>query len=486
VTNLRLDQLDRRAVTLLRAVQVVAPDATAVLVGGLVRDVCLGRASGPGVDVDVAVPHGALAVARSVADRMGGAFVVLDAARGAARVVADAVRLDIADFRAPTLEDDLGARDFTVNALAVPLAELLARESAPIIDPTGGLADLAARRLRVPDERVLGDDPLRTLRGVRLEGELALRLAPTTARAIQRVAPELRRVSAERVRDELLAMLRVSHTGRALRRLDALGLLTVIAPEVEAMRATPQPPPHRFTVLEHSLRAVSGADVLLGRLDALRPFGDELAAHVREPLGGGMDRRDALKLAAFFHDVSKPETRREVDGRIRFFEHDVIGAARTRGIGERLRLPERAVALLERLVRQHLRPMHLGQAGELTRRARYRFFRDLGDDARDLLLLTLVDAAAVTGESPLSAWRRTPLVAELMRGWSEEQASAGAPPLVRGGDVMERFGLDPGPEVGRLLALAREAQDLGLVRTRDEALAHLDSSRGGSYSTRTS
>jgi putative nucleotidyltransferase with HDIG domain len=477
--TLRLDRLDPRAVGLLRVVAAEAEEAQApVLVGGALRDAGLGRRP-PHVDVDVAVTQGAIHLARRVADRVGGAFVELDAERGAARVVTADARLDVADFRASTLEGDLAARDYTVNALAVPLGPLLARGSAPIVDPTGGLIDLPARRLRPHDERVLVDDPLRALRGARLEGELGFRLTPGAVRAIRRVAGEVARVSAERVRDELLAILRLPHAERALRRLDSLGLLVVVVPEVEPMRAATQPPPHRFGVLEHSFRAVAGVDRLLERLGQLHPFGEELAAHLAEPVGGGLDRRDVLKLAAFLHDVSKPETRRLIDGRIRFFEHDVIGAARVRAIGERLRLPERASAMLERLVRHHLRPMHLGQSGELTRRARYRFFRDLGTDARDLLLLTLVDAAAVTGESPLATWRRSSLVRDLLRGWQEEQASAAAPPLLRGEDVMEWFGLPPGPAVGALLRLAREAQDLGLVRNREEALAYLDSSRGG-------
>jgi poly(A) polymerase len=176
--------------------------------------------------------------------------------------------------------------------------------------------------------------------------------------------------------------------------------------------------------------------------------------------------------------VAKPETRRLVGGRVRFFEHDVIGAARARAIGERLRLPERAVTLLERLVRHHLRPMHLAQAGEVTRRARFRFYRDLGPDTRDLLLLALVDGAAVTGTSPLAVWRRATLLRDLLGGWTEAETAAAAPPLLRGQDVMTRYGLAPGPAVGDLLARAREAQDLGLVRSREEALAYLDSSGG--------
>src|SRR5439155_471724 len=283
---LRLDRLGPGAAALLRALG--APPGAA-LVGGVIRDVVLRRTEAdPSRDIDVAVPSGALELARRCAERLRGTCVVLDAERGAARVIADGgLTLDLTDFRGPSLEADLAARDFTV------------------------------------------------------------------------------------------------------------GLLAVVVPEIEAMRVTAQPAPHRFDVLEHSLRAVAGCDRLLARLDALAPYGEELAAHVAEPLGGGARRAAALKLAALLHDVSKPETRQRIAGRVRFFEHDVIGARRVRALGERLRLPERVIAVVERLVRHHLRPMHLGHAAAITPRARYRFYRDLREDTRDLLLLVLADAAAV-------------------------------------------------------------------------------------------
>ena len=461
---------------LLRAARAAAgPRRGVVLVGGAVRDALLGRA---GADVDLAVPHGALALAERIAARVGATAIVLDADRGAARVAGPGLQLDLNDWRAPTLQGDLAERDFTVNALAVSLDPLLAVGRAPIVDPTGGLADLRARRLRPAGPGVLADDPLRALRAVRLEATLGLRLTPAAARLVRATAPALTRVAAERVRDELVALLRLPATGRALRRADALGLLAAILPEIGPMRASTQPAPHRFDVLEHSLRAVDASDRVLLHLEALAPFGEELAGHVREGLGGMLDRAAVLKLAALLHDVAKPETRRVVAGRVRFFEHDLIGAAHARDIGERWRLPVRAVTLLERLVRHHLRLMHLGQAGEVTRRARYRFYRDLGPDTRDLLLLALVDGAAVTGASPLAVWRRAGLIRDLLGGWREAESAAAAPPLVRGQDVMARFDLPPGPAVGHLLARAREAQDLGLVRTREEALAYLDSSDG--------
>lgn len=477
----QLEDLTPGARTLLRAVQSAAGRSRSpVLVGGVVRDAKLPRArrSAP-ADLDVAVESGALDIARRVAARLGGALVPLDPDRGAARVLTRGMCLDVTDWRAPTLEDDLAARDFTVNALAVPVRELLSRGRAGVIDPTGGLADLRSRRLRVHEPRVLTEDPLRTLRGVRLEAALGFRLTASTVRAIRVAAPGLAGVAAERIRDELLALLTLPRAAPVLRRLDALGLLGVIVPEIEPMRGSTQPAPHRFPVLEHSLRAVAGADILVEELRELRPYGEELAAHMAEELGGGVRRGQVLKLAALLHDVSKPETRRLIDGRIRFFEHDVLGAARARDIAERLRLPVRARGVLERLVRHHLRLMHLAAAGRVTPRARYRFYRDLGEDTRDLLLLTLVDAAAVTGVSPRSIWRRASLVRDLLQGWEETpRAGSAAAPLVRGEDVMARFGIPPGPEVGRLLERAREAQGLGLVTTREEALAYLDSPSG--------
>ena len=471
--RLRLSRLPPAQSEALRVVSRCLGREAAYLVGGAVRDALLGLTFD---DLDLAVPSGAAALARRLAETDGGTYVELDAERGSARallrVAGTTVQVDVTNFRGPTLPDDLADRDFTVNALAVPVRGL-ARGAATVVDPRGGLADLRRRRLRLATPDAIVRDPVRALRGIRLEALLRFRLDAGAARAIRRDAAALGRVAAERVGQEIVAILRLAGSASVVRRAERLGVLAAVIPETVAMRGVTQPAPHRFDVLEHSLRTLMAADRLVARIGALGPWGDLVATHLAEPVGGGVTRREALKLAALLHDVAKPETRAVIDGRIRFFGHDGLGAERVRTVGERLRLPASATRIVETLIRHHLRPMHLEQAGRVTRRARYRFFRDLGDESRDLLLLTLADAAAVRGLSPFAVWRRSGLVRELMAGWQEDREARAVPSLLRGEDVMGAFGLAPGPTVGQLLARAREAQDTGLVATREQALAHL-------------
>jgi poly(A) polymerase len=467
----RIPAAARRALTLLA--ELGGPERAMWLVGGALRELLTEQAV---ADLDVAVAGGALDLGRRLADRLGVSFAVLDAQRGAGRVIAPtkSLQIDLVDFRAPTLEGDLRARDFTVNALAARLAELLADGSAAIVDPTGGLADLSDRVVRPCGAASIADDPVRALRGVRLALRPGWRLDRSAEAAIAAAAPRVTAVAAERLRDELIGILSEPRAAAGLRVLDQLGVLPHLLPESGPMRATPQPRPHHFDVWEHSLRAVEGMDRLLDDLDALAPWGPTLRDHLAEDLGDRMTRREALKLAALLHDVAKPETRSEVGGRVHFFGHDTVGAGRAAAVARRLRLSRRAGAVLERLVAEHLRPMHLAQAGGITRRASFRFFRALGEEAPDLLLLSLADASALSGVSPVAVWTGgAGAVVRALLASAEPRGPAAPPPLLRGEDVMAAFGLSPGPEVGRLLEQAREAQALGLVRTREEALEHL-------------
>jgi putative nucleotidyltransferase with HDIG domain len=445
------------------------------LVGGSVRDLLLGR---PLRDVDLAIPADSVSVARRVAERLEGAYVPLGEPHGMARVVVSGsppLHVDLADLRRPDLDADLRARDVTIDALAVDLTALL-RGVAPIRDPTGGLVDLAARRLRACGPAALLDDPVRVLRLLRLAHQLDFAIDPPTEALAREAAPALASMSAERVRDELTHVLRLRRAAPAVRQADAWSALAVILPEIAAMREAAQSPPHRFTVWEHSLRALEAADALAEDLGLLAPHDVRVAASLGEPLGGGLTRLEVWKLAVLLHDVAKPETRSvDPDGRTRFTGHDRLGAERAQAIAARLRWPGRAADVLARLVRQHLRPMHLGMLDAVSRRARYRFHRDLGEEVAALVCLTIADAAGTDGRAPRLVYGgpTRALLESLLRGEAPAAEEAAEPPLVRGEDVMAALGLLPGPAVGHALRRAREAQALGLVKTRAEALAWL-------------
>ncbi|MGH7402661.1 MAG: hypothetical protein ACREKQ_09555, partial [Candidatus Rokuibacteriota bacterium] len=160
-----IPQAGRRALAMLA--ELAGPARPLWVVGGALREL---RSGGAAADLDVAVAGGALDLGRRLADRLDASFVVLDAARGACRIVprSAGASMDLVDLRAPTLEGDLRARDFTVNALAASVGDLLREGAAAILDPTGGLADLGGRVVRICGPAAITDDPLRALRGVRL------------------------------------------------------------------------------------------------------------------------------------------------------------------------------------------------------------------------------------------------------------------------------------------------------------------------------
>jgi tRNA nucleotidyltransferase (CCA-adding enzyme) len=193
--------------------------ADTVLVGGAVRDAALGRLDEQ-PDLDLVVESEAIALGRSLARHHGGTCVVLDAERDMARLVLKGWTIDLARREGPDLSSDLARRDFTVNAIALPLAP-----GSVAVDPTGGLTHLLQRQLVAVAESNLVDDPLRLLRGVRLAAELNFTIEPTSLRWIERHAPAIAQVAGERVLAELEKLAEAPSGHQGLQQAWALGLL---------------------------------------------------------------------------------------------------------------------------------------------------------------------------------------------------------------------------------------------------------------------
>ena len=442
----------------------------AYLVGGTVRDWLLGRGEAAR-DLDVAIPSGPQAVAEASAHALGGTVVPLDQAtvRVVFRGPAGPWRLDLACYRGPTIGEDLGLRDFTVDAMAVAL---LGGAPPALLDPMGGRADLEARVIRHAYADAFADDPLRTLRAVRLAAALNAAIARETRPLIRQAAPGLTRMAGERIRDETIKIFAAAGAAHWARELDELGLLVVLVPAVAALKEVPPSPPHRLGLWEHSLEVLRLAEGLL--TDPARWFPEEageIARRSAEVLEGDIPRRSLLALFALLHDVGKPATRSvEPDGRVRFLGHVEAGAATLGGLAARLRLGRRATELLDRMERAHMRPILLGAEPSLTPRARYRFFRDLGSEALDVLAFSMADVGGTVGtEGP--AWEaHLRFVREMLAFRRERVRPVQQAPPLSGDEVMALTGIGPGPLVGHVLERVAEAAALGQVRSRAECL----------------
>jgi tRNA nucleotidyltransferase/poly(A) polymerase len=484
------------------------------LVGGAVRDLVRGR---PGVDLDVAVDGPALDLARRFADRTGGAWVPLDDATDTARVVwtthgDQQLVLDLVRLRAPTIEDDLRLRDFTINALALRLDryERGRFESDALLDPTGGLADLTTHRvIRVAGPSSFADDPLRTLRAVRLGAQLGFRIDSATDQALSESAPRIAGVAQERVRDELIKLLSQPKAAPWLGYMDETRLLTAIIPELEPALACEQPVQHTLPVLDHLLESVAAWEWLYGRIVA-RALGDHessraiesarddsrrfavplavqahpeldvslddpaaIVARMSHELAVGVTRGAIFKLALLLHDVAKPRTRAIRDGRITFYDHQEVGAELAGSIARRLRIGRESTHYLQRIIREHMRPGQLRALGpDLSRRAIFKLVRDTGESFADVLVHGLCDHLAARGPAlSLPDWQYHVAWVNLLLGESWRAEAARRPRLVSGADLIEALRIEQGPLVGRLLAEIDEAQFVGEVGTREAALA---------------
>ena len=452
----------------------------AYLCGGFVRDALLGL---PTRDIDVCANGDPLALGPELAVAVGGTFFPLDAERRHARVIVrePPVYVDVTPMRG-TIEEDLRQRDFTIDALAVPLGD-----ADDVIDPTGGLADLDARLVRCLAEQVFLDDPLRLLRGARIATAVGFEIDGETAGFIRKHAGRLAEAAAERQRDELVRIFDSDRAANGVRLLDDLGLLSVVMPEIDVTRGVTQPPNHHYyDVFGHGIATVEALDILMTRSDeGPDPLGirretqmgiewwPQARAYFDEAMPSGGTRMAVLKLCGLLHDIAKPQTKTiDPDGRIRFNGHSDQGAEIAGKLMRRLRYPSREVRIVERMIGAHLRPMELARERAPSRRAVYKFFRDTEDAAIDTLVLSLADHAGSQGpELGMDGWRRHLAIVNYIVAVRYTEPEIVRPPkFVDGDDLMAEFGLAPGPLLGELLDAVHEAAAVGEARTREDAL----------------
>jgi poly(A) polymerase len=423
------------------------------LVGGVVRDLLLGRDMSTGRDIDLttdAHPEETKRLVKGWADSVwtqGERFGTIGCRKDGwdfeitthrAEAYDPDSRKPVVEF-SDAVEADLSRRDFTVNAMALALPE------PTLIDPFGGADDLAAGRLRTPlsPEVSFSDDPLRMLRAARFVAGYGLEPVPELTAAVEAMADRIEIVSAERIRDEFDKLIVVDDPSAGLWFLADTGLIDRFLPEFAKMRLEQDPIHRHKDVLTHTIAVVAKT----------RP--DRL-----------------VRLGALYHDVGKPRTRSIGDGGVSFHHHEVVGARMTRERMKALKYSTDDIEAVSRLVFLHLR-FHTYKMG-WTDSAVRRFVRDADDLLPELIELTRCDCTTRNEKKARALSRRMDELEERIAELQAREELKSIRPDLDGNQVMAHLGLGPGRDVGQaldfLLELRLEEGPLG----PDEAYRRLD------------
>jgi tRNA nucleotidyltransferase/poly(A) polymerase len=440
------------------------------VVGGAVRDAALGLEIG---DVDLAVPGNPEPVARTIAGALCGYAFELSSEFPTWRAGdrEGTWQVDVATFRGPGIAEDLALRDFTVGAMAVGL------ESGEGLDPNGGMEDLAAGRIRAVGPSSFSDDPLRLMRAARLAGQFGWQLEPDTIELGLASAGRSREPAGERTLSELCLLMASRDPVAGLAAMEGLGLFDTLLPEVGEMRGVVQGPNHHLDVYGHTVEVLEGVLRIESELD--RFTGDrsgQVAELLGETLAEGVNRSTGLRLAALFHDCAKPATRKEADGFISFRGHDREGADTVLQVFSRLRSSRRLAAYVADLTRNHLilgfmvpdRPLSRGQVFDYLERTE--------PNSVDVTLLTVADRLAARGTSSIAGREMVAGHLELARDMVAEALDwrrDGRPERFLAGDELaELVGIEPGPDLGRILRELDRAVFCGEVGSASEAVEY--------------
>jgi len=377
--------------------------------------------------------------------------------------------IDIASMRGDTVFADLERRDFTVNAIALRVGP--GGASGEITDPLNGRGDLAQCLIRAAGPDAFISDPLRILRAVRFAAELGFTIEENTLAMMKSHAQLLKNTAFERIFAELLKIFAVENTGVFVRMMDSLGILSLIFPEIIAMKGCTQNSHHHLDVWNHSLLVLENCEYILTHLE---DFFAQASDKISENLKKDDNRLSLLKLTAMIHDAGKPGTRavENETGRITFYGHDKIGAEMVSGIAQRLRMSGKDQAFIQGLVAEHLHILNLSHP-DVRPATRMRLFRNMGDDVIPLIIHGMADISSTLGPDSDVREREAYLEwakATVMEYYENTKKQLEAPNFVTGNDLIA-MGMSPGPEMGRMLREIREAQDTNRVKDREEALS---------------
>jgi len=438
------------------------------LVGGFLRDSYIDPKKKK-FDFDFCAEEKTLALVKAFSQKISAKFIILDKKQASYRVIVkkrnNVYTYDFTSMRGKTFKEDLSLRDFTINTLAIDLGD----KNLKVIDYFKAGDDLRKKIIRVTTKDVLIDDPLRVLRGFTYLANYGFKLESKTLKLMTKHKKLLRKVSRERINEELFKILCVNDSYKTIAAMDKLKILDELIPHIREARGIGQGGFHHLDVWNHSLETLRQFEIFcqkdLGRNSQIKNY-------LLEPLAQKRHRLEIIKLACLLHDIGKPRAKKLLKKRTIFHTHEKIGRDLAEKISLLLRLSVKEKEVLKKLIFWHLRPGYLADQIKPSKRAIYRFFRDTQEEGVGVILLSLSDWRATRGVLTNAKRRKKheKIMLNLLDIHLKELKKKPLPKLVSGYDIMKKLKIGSGPLIGKILKKIKEEQALGRISTKAEAL----------------
>ncbi|MEW5951358.1 MAG: CCA tRNA nucleotidyltransferase [Elusimicrobia bacterium] len=473
------------------------------LVGGALRNHILKK---PIKDLDFSVKASipkCANFAKSVSKKLKAPCFPLDEERGIWRIsLKNAVTLDFSPLK-EDIKTDLMSRDFTVNSFALPVKEisnisltkkgcvsLKIKSKTSVLDYCEGFKDIEKKRIRTPNKNNFKEDPLRLLRAFRFAAELGFSIDKKTLKEIKSKADLISSCAKERIKEELLKIFATSISSKIIQEMKKSGLLFQIFPQLKEQETCAEIYYGKGGVLKHTINVLKRADLFfsspLKYMPAYKNFGFK------------QENIPLLKLAALLHDIAKPSTAKEINGRLRFFGHEEKGAAISYKILKDLKFSNEEIRFICRIIGQHLRIGNIAHSEVISQKAMFKIFSDLGESASGLIILSWTDHASYISEKkifksldkmkkkpfkiPLKGLPKTGFIKTLRfiqvvnliaKNYSLRKKDFQAKSILDGNEIMKILSIPPGPKVGEIIRRIKFIQFQGKIKTKKEAESYI-------------
>ncbi len=435
------------------------------LTGGAVRDFILDY---PINDFDFAIENNVREISHEFSKMISGKFIELDDKHKIYRVVKNEVEYDFTEFKGKNITEDLLNRDFSINALAISHNDFsylndISEKSRKIrkeilFDPANGKYDIKNSIIRALNSKIFVKDPIRLLRAIRFKAELGFNIEKNTEEMIFKKRKLIKQSASERIHDELLEIFSSEQTAELIKYMeDKVKLFSEIFPGIDKLKTTGKCRYHNENVWIHSL-------------DMLKLF-EEFSKKNKINYFPNKNAIPLMKFAILFHDYGKIFSKTKKNGVVHYYGHAKIGAQKTEKIFLDLKFSKKEMEYIKTLVRYHMQILYIYNDKKVSDKAIYNFFKKVGDLASDVIFISALDVGStrrLNGQvnKAISYWE---YINNLLNKYYNMQSKI-IEPLLNGKEIMEILGIKEGPEIGNIIEKLKEAQALGKIEEKDEAI----------------